>query len=90
MDIMHWDCIEYSDFPLCSRLLFLQQKLASIVELNDPSQTYKFKLVDYRPCSTANFLECIYGKHLLPFINTSEIEKANGFWTLDINKEALL
>jgi len=70
MDIIHWEDIDYTDYPLCSRMLFLQQKFSSIIDLNDESQPYKFKLIEYIPCSTTNFLTCMYGSHLIPYINT--------------------
>lgn len=35
IDLLAWEDFIYSDYPLCSRLLFLQQKLANIPDLNN-------------------------------------------------------
>ena len=37
LDIIFWEDFIYQEFPLCSRILFAQQKLANIPNLNDAS-----------------------------------------------------
>eukprot|EP00347_Sterkiella_histriomuscorum_P013568 403364218 len=90
IDIMFWEDMDYSEFPLCSRLLFMQQKFQEIKDLNSDLYEYKFKLMEFQPCNSKNLLGAIYGDVLAEYVNYQEVIKLNGDYEIYVDEEKLL
>ncbi|CDW79532.1 UNKNOWN [Stylonychia lemnae] len=88
IDLICWDEMIYTDFPFCSRILFLQQKFHDIPK--PISQKYKFKLLEYQPCNTNSFLQAYFGQALTPYVNNEESMKLPALFEISLDEDKIL
>ena len=75
IDCLKWGNQDLIEYPLCMRLMKLQENIQIFTQALDSQNIKNYKsvrLVQYLPCTVDNILRCYWGPILTPFLQNEQ------------------